>query len=169
VLVGCIIDKIRSVALFDFDKTLYNGFSYFDLLAKQTEEGVVSKDVFMAAQNILQEYQNGTAGYETSVAQLLSLQAAGLRGRDYQAVYDSSFAFFAESAKMYPFATEIFDVLRPTHDIYLVTAEPQFIAESVVAANGLYGYFATQYEVDEGKFTGTVATSLASNHENCVL
>ena len=156
---------MKSVALFDFDNTLYNGFSYFDLLQKQTGEGLIAPDVLNTANEAMGDYKGGTIAYEETIVRLLDTYAEGLKGKPYKAIYDSTHEFYRDSQKVYSFACKVFELLHATHDICLVTGEPQFIAESIANIYGLDAYYSTQYEVADGVFTGGITSYLASRHE----
>lgn len=156
---------MKSVALFDFDNTLYDGFSYFDLLQKQTSEGLIALDIVTRANGTMRDYKSTAVTYEEAIVRLLDIYAEGLRGKSYKAIYDSTHEFYRVSQKVYSFARDVIDLLRPTHDICLVTGEPQFIAASIADIYGFDSYYCTQYEVIDDKFTGSVSSYLASRHE----
>jgi HAD superfamily hydrolase (TIGR01490 family) len=156
---------MKSVALFDFDNTLYDGFSYFALLEKQVHENIITKKVLNKANQAMANYKNGAIDYETTITTLLNIYAAGLKGASYSKVYESALGFYTHTDKIYPYTKQVFDLLRPTHDLCLVTGEPQFIAKAIQQLYKLDNYCATQYEVVDGVFTGNVTTYLASRHE----
>lgn len=156
---------MKSVALFDFDNTLYDGFSYFDLLQKQTDEGLIVPAVLDTANKAMAGYKSGAVNYEKTIVSLLDIYAEGLKGEQYETIYNSTHEFYRDSQKVYGFARNVFDLLRPTHDICLVTGEPQFIAESIADIYGLDSYYSTQYKVAGGIFTGGITSYLASRHE----
>lgn len=159
------IRQMKSVALFDFDNTLYDGFSYFDLLAKQTDEGLVTADALPNANDAMRDYRSGATDYEATIVRLLDIYATGLEGKTYADVYGSAHEFYQNSQKVYGFARKVFALLRPTHDICLVTGEPQFIAESIAEIYDLDGQYSTIYAVEHGVLTGGVASYLATRHE----
>lgn len=156
---------MKPVALFDFDNTLYHGFSYFDLLQKQTEEGLLRPHIVRTAHDAMEEYKSGTIEYEETVVRLLDIYAAGLKGKAYATIYDSTHEFYRNSTKVYDFTRKVFNLLRATHNICLVTGEPQFIAQSIADIYGFEDYYATEYQVADGTFTGSIVTYLASRYE----
>jgi HAD superfamily hydrolase (TIGR01490 family) len=156
---------MKSVALFDFDNTLYEGFSYFDLVAKQVQEGLVAPEVLAEANQSMQLYRNSDRNYEETIVSLLDIYARGLNGKSYDDVYGSTYEFYRDTKKVYGFARKVFELLSTSHDICLVTGEPQFIAASIADVYGLDDYYSTDYEVVEGRFTGSIKSYLASRHE----
>ncbi len=155
----------KSIALFDIDNTMYEGFSYFELLEKQVSEGLIDAQVFDNAKAGMQKYKSKLQDYETTIVELLDIYAAGLKGKSYDAVLESTKRLYRNSKKFFSYAKPTIEELRESHDIALVTGEPQFAAEAVAELFKLRSYYSTEYEVQSGKFTGNVKSYLASRHE----
>ncbi|MBW4062245.1 HAD-IB family hydrolase [Candidatus Saccharibacteria bacterium] len=156
---------MKSVALFDFDNTLYRGFSYFALIEKQVGEGLVRQTVLDEAFELMSKHHDGAIDYETTISQLLDIYAHGLAGKQYTEVYASTREFYTGNPKVFPYAKPVFELLRATHDLYLVTGEPLFVAEAIAEIYSLSGYYGTHYQLADGAFTGEVVSYLASRHE----
>jgi HAD superfamily phosphoserine phosphatase-like hydrolase len=156
---------MRSIILADMDNTLCDGFSYFDLLTQQVDQGIIEPAILAGATSLLAAHKNGSIAYEETITGLLNIYAAGLKGKSYTEVAASTAQFYANTPIFYDYVTPLFDRFRSTHDLYLVTGEPQFVAEAVVDRFSLDGYCATEYEVDNGIFTGGVINYLALRHE----
>jgi HAD superfamily hydrolase (TIGR01490 family) len=160
-----VIFMLKSIALFDIDNTLYEGFSYFELLEKQANEGLISTQVLDDAKTSMKKYKSKLQDYETTIVELLDIYAVGLKGKSYDDVLKSTKEFYQSSQKFFPYAKLIIAELRDSHDVALVTGEPQFVAKAVAELFGLKSYYCTEYEVQIGKFTGNVKSYLASRHE----
>lgn len=156
---------IRPIALFDIDNTIYDGFSYFELLKSQASEGLISKQVVEDALTCMQKYTSGLQDYETVIAELIDIYAVGLKGKKYGEVLESTKTFFQSSNKFFPYVRPTIAKLKGTHEIALVTGEPQFVAEAVAEVLGLQSYCSSKYEVINGKLTGGVDEYLATRHE----
>lgn len=156
---------LRSIAFFDIDNTMYDGFSYFALLEKQVEEGLIKQETLTAALASMQKYKAKTQDYETTIVELLDIYATGLKGTEHTTVLESTRQFYEKSDKFFAYVSPTFKELRGSHDIALVTGEPQFIAEAVKELFGANSYYSTEYEVIDGTFTGSVKSYLASRHE----
>jgi len=156
---------MKSVALFDLDNTLINGFSYKGLVRQHALEGLSDPSVVVASDRMFEDHKAGTTDYETTIANLLKLQAQSLRGQAYGDVLKSTMRFYEDNEDFHSFVPRIFDLLRDTHDLHLVTGEAQFVGEAVVKQFGLNGYKATEFEVIRGIFTGHVASLLANRGE----
>ena len=156
---------IKSIALFDIDNTMYEGFSYFELLEKQVNEGLIDKEVFDDAKASMQKYKSKLQDYETTIVELLDIYAAGLKDKKYDVILESTKQFYRSSKKFFSYTKPTIEELRNSHDIVLVTGEPQFVAEAVAELFKLKSYYCTEYEVQAGKFTGNVKNYLASRHE----
>lgn len=156
---------VKSIALFDIDNTMYEGFSYFELLEKQVNEGVIDKQVLDDAKASMQKYKSKLQDYETTILELLDMYAAGLQGKSYDEVLESTKRFYQNSKKFFSYVKPTMEELRKSHDIALVTGEPQFAAKAVAELFTLESYYSTEYEVEAGKFTGSVKSYLASRYE----
>jgi HAD superfamily hydrolase (TIGR01490 family) len=155
----------KSIALFDIDKTMYDGFSYFELLETQVAEGLLARQVLADARAAMQQYKSKLQDYETTVIALLKIYASGLKGVQYDVVLRSTKAFYAASNKFFLYVKPAIRSLRESHDMTIVTGEPQFVAEAVRERFSIQSYFATEYELVDGVFTGGIASYLASRHE----
>jgi len=155
----------KSIALFDIDNTLYEGFSYYDLLARQVDEGILDAKVLQDGKAAGQKLVDGKQDYETTVMELLDIYAAGLKGASYDKVLQSTKEFYAGSDKFFAYAHPVVDLLRESHDMAVVTGEPQFIAEAVRELFGMQEQYSTEFEVENGVFTGAVSGYLATRHE----
>jgi HAD superfamily hydrolase (TIGR01490 family) len=155
----------QSIAFFDIDNTLYEGFSYYDLLEKQVGEGLLDAKVLQDGKAAGQKLVDGKQDYETTVMELLDIYAAGLKGREYETVLQSTKDFYAGSKKFFAYAHPVVDLLRESHVLAVVTGEPQFVAEAVRELFGMQEHVATEFEVENGVFTGAVSGYLATRHE----
>lgn len=155
----------KQIALFDIDNTLYNGFSYFALLDKQADEGLINSSVPAQAKACMQKYKAGQQDYESTIVELLDIYAAALRGVAYDQVLSATKEFYKSSDKFFNYVDPTIKLLEPTRDISLVTGEPQFVARAVADLFGISTYYSSEYEVKRGVFTGRVTRYLASRHE----
>jgi HAD superfamily hydrolase (TIGR01490 family) len=156
---------LRSIAFFDIDNTMYDGFSYFELLEKQAGEGLIEQQTLINAKASMQKYKTKLQDYETTIVELLDIYAAGLKGAKYAAILESTKQFYEQSDKFFDYVVPTMKALKSSHDIALVTGEPQFVAEAVKEIFGVDSYYATEYEVVDGVFTGGIKSYLASRHE----
>jgi len=162
---GILNPMLRPIALFDIDNTLYDGFSYFELLAKQVDEGLLKQQVLDEAKASMQRYKSKLQDYEATIIELLDIYAAGLKGALYKTVLHSTKEFYATADKFFAYGKPTIQNLQTTHDIALVTGEPQFVAEVVGELFGVSSYYSSEYQVASGIFTGSVTRYLASRHE----
>jgi len=91
--------------------------------------------------------------------------AAGLTGRTLQEAADSTKAFLStqHGNKFYPFVGEVISLVRPTHDVYFVTGEPQFVADAVTKMYDTQGYVSTIFATESDIFTGAIDSALSSS------
>lgn len=156
---------LTSIALFDIDNTMYQGFSYFDLLKKQITEKLINQQVLDDAIASMQKYKANAQDYESTLVELLDIYANGLKGVRYDRVLESTKDFYIKSDKFFDYVAPTFAELKKTHAIALVTGEPQFVAQAVCELLGADAYHSTEYEVVGGVLTGRIKSYLASAGE----
>lgn len=156
---------LRSIAFFDIDNTMYEGFSYFGLLEKQVAEDLIEQRVLTDAKTSMQKYKTNLQDYETTVVELIDIYAAGLKGIAYDAILESTKQFYRTSNKFFSYVGPTIKELRSSHDIAIVTGEPQFVAQAVGELFNTDTYYSTEFEVVDKVFTGAVTSYLASRHE----
>jgi HAD superfamily phosphoserine phosphatase-like hydrolase len=155
-------NRQRSVALFDFDKTIYNEHSFFSLTKYFLDMGLLSKEVGEKVNAEVGLYKQKIQNYSETANKLLRIFGDGLRGKKYIEVLSLTEKFFEmNKANIYPYFEQILPKLRETHDVMLITVNVQMVAEVVVKRFGLDGYLSTQFEVVDGLFTGKILSTLA--------
>lgn len=155
--------KERQIALYDIDKTSYKDFLLLDLVRYQFDKGILPEPIFQAIKKGLDLYNQKKSTYEQMANNALKYWPRGLRGRTLEEVANNTREFFrTEGKKFLPFVQESIDLLKPTHDTYFVTAEPQFVAQETMSIHQATGYFSTIFEIKDGVFTGNTASSLAT-------
>lgn len=164
-VVVILLGMTKPIALFDIDNTIYEGFSYFDLLKKHVTEELIEQNVLDDALESMKAYKLGQKDYEATIVELLDIYARGLKGVEYEAVLQSTKDFYKNSSHFFGYVKPVMGSLRRSHDLRLVTGEPQFVAQAVGDIFGISSYSSSEYEVKEGVFTGNVTTYLASRHE----
>ncbi len=155
----------RPLALFDIDKTLYDGFSLFPLMQEQVAQGQISADVLEKSQAVLELHKNDILKYEHFAKQLLDLFARGLKGQRTAEVGSLTDNFFAKSEDFYEYADPTITLLGVDHEVVLVTAEPQFVASAVAKRFGVRNFCNTVFATQDGVFSGEVSTYLAARQE----
>lgn len=152
----------RKIALYDIDKTSYQGFLVLDLCEYQFRKGILPEKNLLNIKRDIDLYAAGKLTYENMAQNVLAYWAEGLRGKDVDQIAKETKEFFqTEGNKFIPFVQESIDLFRPTHDTFFVTAEPQFVAKEVARIHQATDYLSTIFEINDGKFTGRVSSSLA--------
>ncbi len=153
----------RKIALFDIDKTIYDGYLIFPLAEYFCTEGIVTRGVVDGLFQDLYLYKSNLVDYETSVENFNKHWAAGLRNHDTELIRRVTKDFLETEAgnRFFTFTGPLLEFLQRTHDIYFVTGEVQFVGEAVAERFSAQGYITSEMEVDNGLFTGNVSRSLA--------
>lgn len=155
----------KHLALFDIDKTIYDGFTIFPLAEYQVKHNLVNQKCVDILYHDLTLYKDGSVSYEKTVANLCFHWADELKGISYSQVINNSEDFFKSDNKFYTYFAKIIPNLSKTHDVYLITGEPQFIAKSIADKFGVTGYISAEFEVIHDVITGKVNKSLAKRIE----
>ena len=155
--------ETRRIALFDIDRTVYNGYLIFPLSEYFFSRGIIGRDIVENLNLDLRLYRAGEVDYETSVDNMNIHFGEGLKGRRLDATCAATADFLATPGGngFFPFAVPLVELLGKTHDVYFVTGEMQCIGKAVADHFSVQGYAATEMEVKEGIFTGAVIRSLA--------
>lgn len=154
------MDK-RSVALFDFDKTIYKDFSIFTSTKYLIDNGFLDSKVEVEMMEEYGKYKLGVRDYKQTAEEMVKIQAKAMEGLDFSVMRDKMIDFFAENEDRYfSYFERILPTLRETHDIYLVTASSQLVAEAIEKRFNLDGHLSTIYEVKNERLTGEIEKSL---------
>lgn len=153
----------ETISCFDIDGTLSRGLLFTPLVQSEHEAGYLTPASFDEILVVLDGYKNGEIEYEDTVEQLLQAHAKGLENQSYDDVKAHAEVFIEQHPHLFhKFGHKVVEVLHAEgHTLFVVTAEAQYLAEAVVESYGLDGYRSSQYEVEDGIFTGFVAQSLA--------
>ncbi len=156
----------KHLATFDIDNTLTNAFLAVPVMKSELDHGLLDSDAFDAAMAQLAAFRRNEIDYETAAHGLLTSHAQGLSGKSYDTLKDHAHQFVESHPELIrPFARQVMSVLRQTHELVAVTAEPEYMASAVVALFGMDRALASRYSVDAGLFTGKVDLSLAHRDE----
>lgn len=151
----------RRIAFIDLDGTLYPGLLMEDLVVDQMQEGLLSLSNVPEILVEVQEYKMGKKGQPSNVKALNELWSWACRGKPWIELLDHAKEFVHTNRERFvPNTQSIFDLLRQRgYERWIVTGEPQFVAEAVKKEFGATGYCATKWNTpwEEGQliFGGT--------------
>jgi phosphoserine phosphatase len=153
----------RGVALFDIDRTIYDGYVIFPLAGYLSESGIIARDTVENLCQDLRLYESRRVGYAATVQNLNIHLAAGLKDASPGSVLSATSAFLQtpEGNRFFPFTRPLMELLGATHDIYLVTGEVQPVGQAVADYLSAKGYVSSEMEVHGDLFTGNITRSLA--------
>jgi len=165
-LVGWCNMKQKKIALFDIDKTVYDGYVLFFMTEYQVKKRTISENDFNNIYRDFKLYKKGLVDYETTVANLLIHWARGLKGISGNTVLKQTRCFLkGKGNRFFPFLKPVIKLLKRTHEIYFVTGEPEFIGRTVSDLYRATGFITSKLGVRNGIFTGEVKTFLAKREE----
>lgn len=158
--------KSKSLAVFDIDKTLSREFLVVPIIQAEEKSQLLAPGTFSMVMALLSALKNGEMEYEDAAHRMLIAHATGLRGRDAAVLHEHARSFLAQHTQLFRrFGGEVIKLLQNTHEVVAVTAEPEYMAMAVVKHLKVDRVLASQYDIQDGKFTGTVRRSLAHRAE----
>lgn len=158
----------KSIALFDIDKTIYDGYIIFPMAKYQLHKKIIDEECFDNLNNDLKLYKLKKVGYEETVENLNKHWAKGLEKQcfPYEDVLRTSKEFInLDKDRFYPYFQKLNELLNKTHDIYFVTGESQFIGEAVADYFKAKGFVSSVFQIKNNLFAGKIDTSLAKKEE----
>jgi len=152
--------KKDNIAVFDFDKTISKFYSIFKLIDYFVEKRFISLNSQKVFYKILTEYQEGKIDYNEGTKRVLFESAKELKGKSFEL----SKRYIREYINNFDFICQYFptlvESLRNEYDIYILSANMNFIIEPVVEEYNLKGYRSNILEVKDDIFTGKVMYTL---------
>ncbi|HUC96702.1 MAG TPA: HAD family hydrolase [Candidatus Saccharimonadales bacterium] len=149
-------------ACYDVDGTLAKGMLVIPLMMSEYEHGIINENTFAKLNDILSHYKSGDVTYEIAAQQLLKAHAAGLEGQSENDLETHANKFVQQNDGLFrSFGKNVINLLKPYYKQVIVTTEPQYLAEAIVDYYDADEVLSTQYEVEGGKFTGRISSSLA--------
>jgi len=157
----------RKLALFDIDKTIYDGYIIFSLADYQFKRKIIDKNCLESLYKDLYLYKDKKIDYETTVENLNLHWAIGLKDLSYKLILDIAKNFFTleEENNFFPFVKDLISLFKSTHDIYFITGELQFIARAASELFSVTSFISSELEVKDGVVTGKINKSLAKRQE----
>lgn len=153
----------RKIALFDIDKTIYDGYMIFPLAEYFFAQKIIKKETVDRLYQDLVLYRSQEVDYETTIENFNLHFARGLKNHSPDALLNATAALLKnrEAGNFYTFVQPLLKLLRKTHDIYFVTGELQFVGKAVADFFSVEGYISSEMEVKDAVFTGNIGKSLA--------
>jgi HAD superfamily phosphoserine phosphatase-like hydrolase len=156
------VERKDTIGLFDLDRTIYNTHTFFGILRRLVEVEFIDQTLEDDILRELNLHKEGKRTYEDAANYMLVRLAEGIKGKPYQELEDIAFKFFQDNKQnFYPYFVECLPEMQKTADVYLVTTNIQAVARAVQRIFGLDGVISTVYEVVDGKFTGSILSTLA--------
>lgn len=152
--------QINKVALFDLDKTIYNGYSLIDFMFEYiVPNNLTSKKNIEKAEKLVYEFTNQLISYNEAATQAVHLAAEILKDRTVTEVAEWQPAFFKKE-KLFPFCSELFELLKKHgFEIYLLSATVEPVV-SHIARTLSVNSFSSSLKIADGVYTGEVETLL---------
>ena len=156
-------ESLRSVALYDIDGTSYNGLLITKAISHLQRAGLLREENVTNFWAALAGYRNKELSYEQMAQLMLQEWAKGLTGQQLTTVSTETTTFLQqEQDNFYQYVRPSIQKVSMTHDVFFVTAQPQFLGDIVAQTYGAKGTIGTIFSLTNGQFTGGVERSLAT-------
>lgn len=161
-----IAKETKELACFDIDETLSKSRIYLEVIKSENEAGFVANDYLKKINQVLADYKDGQIDYEETVLRVINFHAESLKGQKYSDLKAHADEFISNSNdKFRKFAEPVMNLLSGKIITAVVTAEPQYLAESIRKFLDIDKAFSTIFEVQNGVFNGKIENSLAASED----
>ncbi len=160
----------KKIICYDIDGTLTTKMLFVPLISSEHDNKILSDASYEDILGTLQAYKTGKIAYEEAVQMLIEKHAKGLSNQAKDHVADHAANFVSTNSDLFrSFGGVVIGALKAVTVQLAVTAEPQYIADTVARHLGLDRAYASVYEVSNNKFTGNVVSSLAHRRQKAEL
>ncbi len=162
---------MKKYAFFDFDGTLYNGFSTNRFVIYLAGKLPDSEWALAQEKDIIDSYRSGKLNYRDGTFRITELQAKLLKGFDEAEIRNLSQEFWDyEKNNIYSWVPGLISFLKEKdYTVYLVTAS---ITPNIEVISGLLNVdriFSTSFVIEDGRYNGNVLQILDSDTKSEVL
>lgn len=153
----------RMLVLSDIDGTVTkNPAIMVRMVEVHAQNGTMLPGHIQRVREHFARFSEGNLSYEDFAEELLIRYAAGLNGIHLQTILSEVRDNINNGTiPLFTNISSLLHTLQTDHDLYFVTASPQFIAQAVAERFPPANYLSTLFEVDSGFLTGKVQSSLA--------
>lgn len=160
-----------SVAFFDIDGTLTDGFTIFSFAEFLRERALFLASGLSLMQQDAAAYQSSKRGeldYHDFAVKLVDHYAAGLKGQKVENVESCSADFLAaalqgkvDGYRIHGFARDLVELINPTARTVAISGSPWESLSSLTTYMDFQEVHTTTLEVEQGYFTGHVHRNMA--------
>lgn len=164
------LTSLDTVAFFDADGTMLEGFSIFPLFAELEGEGLVVPKGSERLDEVLMQYEADELTYADFAVKTFEVAAEVLKGKQVEPVQRVSDDFF-ESMEWFDYVEPVTARFRQAGvGLFVVTAEPTFMASSIQRALGFDGSFGSTFGINSDQtFSGSVESVLGSSKKAAIV
>ncbi len=158
----------KPLALVDLDGTTYPGLIMEFILNEQLIQGFLPVTAALPIWIEIHDYKSGQKGQAFNVKELNAWWALACRGIPYINLLDHARECIKQgSERFFPYTKPAFDLLNSRgYEIWLMTGEPQFVAQAVMEEFGATGFCASRWLVDDSFcITGQIRNIMTSHRK----
>jgi phosphoserine phosphatase len=161
----------KSVAVLDWDNSLRDGWLIVDWAEKLSSDGLLAPALPQGLRALLKRYKMGQVSYQQLAETIPQRFAEGLAGLSVKQITTHAEGFVTgDPVGLRPFALDLISALRLRKiAVIFVSGAPQEILATLLKRYGAAEAFGTIFAHADGKYTGVVSTSRASQHAKAVI
>ncbi len=146
-------------ALFDFDGTIIAGYSATAMLWEKIKRREMSAEELVETANVMAQYSMGGMGFSG----LMSAAAKFMKGVTEESYFEFGEELYEKhiARKVYPEARELIEAHQAKgHTVAIVSSATIYQIEPTARDLGIEHILCSQYEIENGEFTGNIIRPL---------
>ncbi|MDH7476478.1 MAG: HAD-IB family hydrolase [Microgenomates group bacterium] len=153
--------KIKKLAFFDQDNTIYQGFSMHDFYLFMADNQYVGRWIYDQHIKIQNLYREGKLNYRQAGQQVIQLTADALAGKNIKEVAKIGKKFLRNGEKIFSWVKPVLKFLEKNNfETYIISASAEPVVKAVGEHIQIGNYFASLLEIKDGYYTGKVINYL---------
>lgn len=162
--------RLRPLAIFDIDGTIFRSSLLIELNAKLVQEGVFPEAATEEVSRVREAWLNRTGSYQSYIDTIVRLYLRDIKGKKVSDIEAVSKQVIAEQKhRVYVFTRELIKRLRRTHTLVIISFSP---SEVVREFKRVYRFDLAQgieYERTAGRYTGRLAPGTVIDKKQILL
>jgi HAD superfamily hydrolase (TIGR01490 family) len=152
---------MKKYAFFDLDGTLYDGYTTSAFYLFLVKKKLAPDSVIGEHKEMLDQFHSGKIEYREVCERILNLAARVLKGQDEETVNGWIRMFFEEEGKFCPWVESLLKTLKEKEfKFFLISGTMKPFADLVAVLLGIEKTFSSEFEIENGIYTGKVKSIL---------
>lgn len=160
---------MRPFAVFDIDGTIIRWQLYHAVADALAKQGHIDKTAFNQVRQSRMNWKRRTGEdsfreYEAELVQVFDASIKGIKQRDFE--HAAEYVFGEYRDQVYTYTRDLIRELKSkNYLLFAISGSPSVIVAKLAEYYGFDDYRATEYEIQDGRFTGQMDLSLGRKPE----